>query len=116
MSGLAKIKTGQERFRPSKILYFLLPHTLQPSFCVDISHCFEKKMEAVKAFKSQLFDPTSLEPQTYLSVPAFLPALESLNRYYGTLIQTTYAEAFLCKEALGIDDPVRFFSNRESPK
>ena len=94
LSGLAKIKTGQERFRPGGIFYFMLPHTLQASFYVDISRQFEKKMLAVRAFQSQMFDPKSSEPQTYLSVPEFLPALESLNRYYGTLIQTKYAEAF----------------------
>ena len=109
IAGLAKIDPGQERFRPSRIFYFMLPHTVQPSFYVDISAQFERKMEAVKAFKSQLFDPASLEPQTYLSVPEFLPALESLNRHYGTLIHARYAEAFLCKEALAIDDPVQFF-------
>ena len=69
-------------------------------------------MQAVKTFHSQMFDPKSLEPQTYLSVPEFLPALESQNRYYGTLIQTQYAEAFYCKEALAVDDPVNFFTGK----
>jgi bacillithiol biosynthesis deacetylase BshB1 len=115
LSGLAKINTKQDRFRPGRIFYFMLPHPLEPSFCVDISGQFEKKMQAVKAFQSQLFDPKSLEPQTYLSVPQFLPALESLNRYYGTLIQTQYAEAFYCKEALAVDDPVRFFAGKGHP-
>jgi len=112
LSGLAKISTRQKRFRPARIFYFMLPHTVQPSFYVDISRQFEKKMQAVKAFSSQLFDPKSLEPETYLSVPEFLPALESLNRYYGTLIQTKYAEAFYCKEALPVDDPVKFFAGK----
>lgn len=110
LSGLAKIKTGQARFRPGRIFYFMLPHTLQPSFYVDISGQFQKKMQAVRAFQSQMFDPKSLEPQTYLSVPEFLPALESLNRYYGTLIQVEHAEAFYCKEAFAVADPVRFFA------
>ena len=115
LSGLAKINTRQERFRPGRIFYFMLPHTLQPSFYVDISSQFQKKMQAVKAFRSQMFDPKSLEPQTYLSVPDFLPALEGLNRYYGTLIQTKYAEAFYCKEALAVDDPVGFFAGKGRP-
>jgi N-acetylglucosamine malate deacetylase 1 len=72
-------------------------------------------MQAVKAFQSQLFDPKSSEPQTYLSIPEFLPALESLNRYYGTLIQTKYAEAFYGKEALAVDDPVSFFTDKGHP-
>ena len=115
LSGLAKINTRQERFRPGRIFYFMLPHGLQPSFYVDISGQFEKKMQAVRAFQSQLFDPKSREPQTYLSVPEFLPALESLNRYYGTLIQTKYAEAFYGKEALSVDDPVSFFAGKGHP-
>jgi N-acetylglucosamine malate deacetylase 1 len=115
LSGLAKIKTGQERFRPGRIFYFMLPHTLQASFYVDISRQFEKKMMAVRAFQSQMFDPKSSEPQTYLSVPEFLPALEGLNRYYGTLIQTQYAEAFYGKEALAVDDPVSFFTGKGHP-
>lgn len=113
LSGLAKIDTNQQRFRPARIFYFMIPHTLQPSFFVDITRQFDKKIQAVKAFQSQLFDPKSLEPQTYLSVPEFLPALEGLNRYYGTLIQTKYAEAFYCKEALAVEDPVSFFTEKE---
>jgi N-acetylglucosamine malate deacetylase 1 len=109
LSGLAKIDTGQERFRPRNIFYFMLPYTVQASFYVDISAHFSQKMQAIGAFKSQLFDPASLEPQTYLSVPEFLPGLESLNRYYGFLIHREYAEGFLSKDAIAIDDPVEMF-------
>ena len=115
LSGLAKVRTRQQRYRPSKIFYFMLPHGLQPSFYVDISRQFEKKMQAVKAFRSQLFDPKSIEPQTYLSIPEFLPVLESVNRYYGTLIQAEYAEAFYCKDAICVDDPVGFFAGKGQP-
>lgn len=112
LSGLAKINTGQERFRPHKIFYFQLPYHVPPSFYVDISPYFERKMEATKCFKSQLYDPGSSEPETYLSVPQFLPAHESVNRYYGKLIQTEYAEGFYCKDPIGIEDPVQFFRKR----
>jgi bacillithiol biosynthesis deacetylase BshB1 len=112
LSGLAKIGTGQERFRPQKIFYFMLPHYVEPSFIVDISQYFDRKMQALRCFSSQLHDPKSTEPQTYLSVPEFLLALESLHRYYGTLIQTKYAEAFYCTEVISIDDPVAFFTKR----
>ena len=112
LSGLAKIATGQERFRPQRILYFMLPRDVKPSFLVDISQYFERKMQALRCFSSQLYNPKSRGPQTYLSVPEFLPALESLHRYYGTLIQSKYAEAFYCTEVISIDDPVAFFTKR----
>jgi len=113
LSGLAKIRTGQERFRPQRVLYFMLPPYIQPSFVVDISDSFETKMKALGCFRSQLHNPRSKEPGTYLSVPEFLPALESQHRYYGTLIQSRYGEAFYCKEAISVDDPVAFFAGKE---
>ena len=112
LSGLAKIQTGQERFRPKKVLYFMLPPYVLPSFVVDISGHFEKKMKALGCFHSQLHNPRSKEPGTYLSVPEFLPALESQHRYYGTLIQSKYGEAFYCKESISVDDPVLLLTRK----
>jgi bacillithiol biosynthesis deacetylase BshB1 len=112
LSGLAKIRTDQERFRPKKICYFMLPPYVLPSFVVDITSHFDRKMKALGCFRSQLHDPRSKEPGTYLSVPEFLPALESQHRYYGTLIQAGYGEAFYCKEATSVDDPVAFFTRK----
>ena len=110
LSGLKKIETGQQRFRPDRIVYFRLPHYVHPSFLVDISIFFEKKMQAIRCFASQLYNPKSRAPQTYLSLPEFLPRLEALDRHYGSLINTGYAEAFYCKETLAVGDPVAFLT------
>lgn len=110
LSGLAKIKTAGERYRPQHLFYFKLPYYVLPSFVVDISDSFDKKMEAVGCYKSQLHNPGSKEPQTYLSVPEFLPRVESLHRYYGHLIRSRQAEAFYSKQAINIGDPVDFFA------
>jgi bacillithiol biosynthesis deacetylase BshB1 len=112
LSGLTKLLTGQQRFRPQRIFYFALPYHVQPSFIVDVAKYFAKKMEAIHCFRSQLYDPESAEPQTYLSVPEFLPALEGLHQYYGYLIQTRHAEAFYCREPIAIEDPVALFVKR----
>lgn len=114
LSGLRKISTGQPRFRPDRILYFRQASFPAPSFLVDISAFFEQKMRAIGCFASQLHDPGSDEPPTYLSDSEFLPALEALNRHYGSLIRTSYAEAFQTREALAVADPVAFFAS--SPK
>lgn len=112
LSGLTKIRTGEERFRPQRIFYFKLPPYVLPSFVVDISRHFSKKMEALRCFQSQLHDPRSKDPGTYLSVPEFLPALENLHEYYGALIEARYGEAFYCKEAIAVEDPVAFFRKK----
>lgn len=109
VSGLKKVVTDQPRFRPEKIVYFKLPYGVQPSFLVDISSFFERKMKVINCFSSQLYNPKSEQPKTYLSVPEFLPSLRALDQYYGSLIDTTYAEAFYSKEPIAVKDPVDFF-------
>lgn len=114
LSGLAKMKTRYERHRPKNLFFFKLPHYVPPSFVVDISEFFEKKMEAVRCYRSQLHDPSSKEPQTYLSVPEFLPRVESVHRYYGYLVRAGFAEAFYSRQPLVINDPVAFFTGKSS--
>jgi N-acetylglucosamine malate deacetylase 1 len=108
-SGLTKIKTGQERYRPKTLLFFKLPPTIPPSFIVDISDYAEQRNGAIAAYRSQLFDPLSREPSTNLSHPDFLRHVENLHSYYGTLIGKAKGEAFHIKGVLEIDDPVNYF-------
>ena len=109
-SGLAKIKTGQERYRPKTLLFFKLPPNVPPSFIVDISDYAEQRSGAIAAYRSQLFDPLSREPSTNLSHPDFLFHVENLHSYYGTLIGKVKGEAFHVKGVLEIDDPVDYFN------
>ncbi len=111
-SGLAKVKTGQARYRPPVLLYFKLPRQLAPSFVVDVSDYIEQRRAAINAYSSQLFDPASREPMTRLSQPDFLFQVESVHSYYGSLIGTRVAEAFHIKEVLEIQDLVNHFANR----
>jgi N-acetylglucosamine malate deacetylase 1 len=109
-SGLAKIETGQARYRPPTLLFFKLPTNLVPSFVVDVSDFVEQRTGAIAAYRSQLFDPSSLEPSTNLSHPDFLANVENIHSYYGTLIGKRKGEAFHFKGVLEIPDPLRHFS------
>ena len=106
LAGLAKIETRHPRFRPAHVLYFRIPYSVSPSFLVDITKHFDKKMKAIRCYKSQLHYPQSDEPQTYLSVPEFLPRIEAKHRYFGYLLRSGYAEAFFSKRAIALADPV----------
>jgi N-acetylglucosamine malate deacetylase 1 len=112
-SGLAKIKTGQERYRPATLLFFKLPANLAPSFVVDVSDFAAQRIAAISAHRSQLFDPSSREPSTNLSHPDFLNNVENIHSYYGTLIGKRKGEAFHFKGILEIPDLVGHF-NRQS--
>jgi N-acetylglucosamine malate deacetylase 1 len=115
-SGLAKIDTGQERFRPRAILYFKLPPRIFPDFVVDVSDAAEQRMKAIEAHQSQLFDAASREPATYLSHPDFLAQVESVASYYGTLIGKAKGEGFVTKGVVEIPDLVDFFRNQSSTR
>jgi N-acetylglucosamine malate deacetylase 1 len=109
LAGLMRIETGQPRFRPQKILYFMLPYHVMPSLVVDVTDQFEARMRACRAYRSQIYNPRSKELETRLSTPDFLDRIEANHRYYGNLIRTKYGEAFYSREVLRIDNPVEFF-------
>lgn len=109
-SGLTKFVTEfdgkiQETFRTRKMYCYM--HAYQypryPDFYVDISDVQEQKMEAIRAFGSQVHTGKyENEPKTRLSSPEFLEELVARSRYFGGLCGVNYAEAFLTIEPLKI--------------
>lgn len=110
LSGLRKLEAPGEPHRPNRVLYYLVPHKVAPSFIVDVTAFHEGKMRAVSAFSSQLFSRTRDEPSTFISQPGFLDRIESLDRYHGALIDADFGEAFYVREALEVDDPLALFT------
>lgn len=107
LSGLGKIDTGQERFRPKRILYHQINYDVIPSFVVDVSAEIDQKWKVVKAHKSQFHDPESKEPETTLSHPSFLEMIETRMKYWGSQIGVSHAEPFLATEPVAIPDLVQ---------
>jgi N-acetylglucosamine malate deacetylase 1 len=112
-SGLAKIETGEPSFRPLRILYYMSRIEFKPSFVVDISDVYEKRIKAILCYRSQFHHPRaarrSKQPQTLISTPLALEVFETMTRYYGAMIGARHGEPFVVREALEIDDPVQFF-------
>ncbi len=99
VSGLSKVKTfegenAQAVFRPSKLFYYMQTYTFQPSFIVDITDSFDKKMNSVRAFKTQFHNPDSNEPETFISKPEFIDFVESRAKYFGFQIGKKFGEPF----------------------
>ncbi|MCA6432748.1 MAG: bacillithiol biosynthesis deacetylase BshB1, partial [Cytophagales bacterium] len=57
-----------------------------------------------KAFKTQFFDPSSQEPETFISKPGFLAFLEARGKEFGQSIEVAFAEGFTTSRRLGVDD------------
>jgi bacillithiol biosynthesis deacetylase BshB1 len=115
LSGLKKLETDQEAYRPFRIIYYQTRFEFQPSFIVDISGFHEKKMKSILCYKSQFHHPDKEEfgnDETLISSPEFLDRIEARDRYYGTLIGVKFGEPFLVREAIRINDPVDFFNDK----
>jgi bacillithiol biosynthesis deacetylase BshB1 len=109
LAGLRKIVTenkGQEQgaWRPEALYHVVQDRFIKPDLVVDISSCFSKKMESIKAFQTQFYNPESEEPETPISSLAFLQYLEGRAREMGRLIGVEFGEGFTVERPLGIDN------------
>ena len=112
LSGLKKIETDQEAHRPYKVIYYPCWFEFRPSFVVNITKFHDRKIEAIRAYKSQFHTPEKTQfgdEETPVSRPEFLEEIITRARYYGSSIGTTYGEPFLVREPLPLDDPMGLF-------
>ena len=77
LSGLRKIETinngkNQLEWRPKNVYHYIQWKNSSPDFLVDISGFISIKLEAIKAYSSQFYDPNSNEPETPISTKNFI--------------------------------------------
>jgi bacillithiol biosynthesis deacetylase BshB1 len=103
LSGLAKIETGNEPYRPFKIVYASLYADVRPSFVVDITAFIEQRHAALLAYKSQYENQAAgsalFVPQGEIRERTFAEA-----RHYGLLAGVKYGEPFVQREVGLVDD------------
>ncbi|MFN4082716.1 MAG: bacillithiol biosynthesis deacetylase BshB1 [Bacteroidia bacterium] len=109
LSGLIKIETFenknlQEAWRPKNVYHYIQDRYIKPDFVVDISDYFEDKMNAIKAYKSQFYNPDSIEPQTPISGKDFMEFLNARAKEFGRAIGVKYGEGFTVKKPVGISN------------
>lgn len=95
LSGLRQIKTGDlPAWRPKEVYHYIQDRYLEPDFVIDISAHWDQKEAAIRAFKSQFFDPNSAEPASYISNPDFLNFIQARAMEMGHKIGVKYGEGF----------------------
>jgi N-acetylglucosamine malate deacetylase 1 len=107
MSGLAKIETSmdgeaQKAFRPRTVFHYIQSLDITPDIAVDITPFFDKKVEAIRAYKTQFHNPDSKEPDTFISSPEFLEFIKARASHYGVPLGVSYAEGFTIKRHIGV--------------
>lgn len=105
LAGLRRLEEDVPPHRPFKILYSSLYANVSPSFVVDISRQFERRMTALLSYSSQYGD-TDQASDLFPSHKEIEERLAAVARFYGNLIGVKYGEPFVVKEAMQVDDIV----------
>ena len=107
-SGLKMIKTidkkgeEQDAWRPKAVYHYIQDRFITPDLVVDVTPYWERKMETIRAFKSQFYNPDDSSPNTYISSPEFLEFIEARAKEMGHSIGVTYGEGFTKERNIGV--------------
>jgi len=107
VAGLAKLAPDVPKHRPHKVVHTLSfrQDATKPTFVVDISDEFERKLEAVRCYDSQ-FSGATQAGEVYPNGEPLYDLVRHYAAYYGALIRKRYGEPFFAAETMLVDDIV----------
>ena len=106
LAGLRKADLEGEPHRPAKIVYASLYADVRPSFVVDISAQFERRLKALLCYHSQ-FETQAKGSDVFPASAQITQRVRAAARYYGMLIDVEYGEPYVVKEMLRVGDIAR---------
>ncbi len=114
LSGLKKVLPDLPAHRAHNLIYFSdFPNSVKPSFVIDISSFFEKKIDLIKCYASQVkTDNTKTNDTTFIHSDGLWDAITGTNLYHGSLIGTKYGEGFVSYNLPKIVNPLDNFSRK----
>jgi bacillithiol biosynthesis deacetylase BshB1 len=111
IAGLKKLDQYTPPHRPRKVLYSAQYADVTPSFIVDITQQFERRMAALMAYQSQ-YGNQAEGNNLFPGQAEIRDRLELVARNYGQKIGVKYGEGYVIKEALAVDDVMALSSVR----
>jgi N-acetylglucosamine malate deacetylase 1 len=105
LAGLAKVEPNVPAHRPFKVVHTLTyrDDPVKPTFIVDISDVFERKLEAIRCYASQ-FEGVTQAGEVYPNGDPLLDIVRHQAAHYGAQIRTRYGEPFFTHETMRVDD------------
>jgi bacillithiol biosynthesis deacetylase BshB1 len=105
VAGLKKIAPESAPHRPLKVIHALSfrEDNQKPTFVVDISDAFEKKLEAIACYASQFGDAVQAG-EVYPNGEPLPDLIRHHAAHYGSLIRCRYGEPFYTTETMRVDD------------
>jgi len=107
VAGLKNYALSGDAFRPFKIVYAAAYADVRPTFAVDITKQYDQRRQAILSYASQ-FRPLKKErSKVALPLDELEGRMDLLARHFGRMIGVKYAEGFVAKEVMRIDDLVK---------
>lgn len=103
LSGLEKIDTNQEVWRPKHIYHYIQFNNILPDFVVDITKEMDEKIKSILCYKSQFYNPESNETETIISSEDFLESIKYRAKDLGRQSDCKYAEGFITNQNLKVN-------------
>ena len=106
LAGLTRYETGQESYRPLKVVYYMGWYEFEPTFIVDITAQFERKMAAIYAYATQFKPDDTFYKQTRLTSHDYNWGIVHRMAHYGAAIGAQYGEGFLIRGRMKVENPL----------
>lgn len=108
LAGLSRYDAGGSGHRPEKLLYALAyrEDPIKPTFVVDITAQFDRKLAAIKCYGSQ-FDGAKAAGEIFPTGQDLYSLVQTQNAHYGSLIRKRYGEPFYTYETMELEDVMR---------
>jgi len=108
IAGLKQYPIEDEPFRPFKVLYTAAYANVTPSFAVDITQQYEQRRKAILAYRSQFLPGAARRKEKVFSpLDKLEEEMSVLAGHYGRLIGVRYAEGYVTRGVLQVDDVVK---------
>jgi bacillithiol biosynthesis deacetylase BshB1 len=109
LSGLRKIETfldgnQQTHWRPKHVYHYIQWNDIKPDFVIDVSGFIQTKLNAVKAYSSQFYNPDSKEPISPITSENFLESIAYRSKDLGRLIGVDYGEGFTTERYVAVEN------------
>jgi N-acetylglucosamine malate deacetylase 1 len=110
---LTKLEDPSPPHKPEAFLFYLLHNVCQPSFVVDISSVFERKLELMRLHRSQFSKTAEQFGVIPFGLGDYLFSLESRDRFFGSLVGVRFGEALVTDRPVRLDNVAQLLSLAE---
>ena len=113
-AGLSKVEPESgPKHTVERLVYYMMRYEFEPTFIVDVTDQYPRKLKAIEAYASQVHNPDHQGESIFLASAEYLEVLEVRDRYWGNLIGRRYGEPFATREVHEVRDLVAECGGRD---